>query len=62
MALGLRWKCGKCKEVFRFFKEEREMDEAIELSDHHLLGNSARLEGIVSLFQTWKIIIPNEID
>lgn len=38
------------------------MDEAIELSDHHLLGNSARLEGIVSLFQTWKIIIPNEID
>lgn len=37
------------------------MDEATEFSDHHLLGNSDRLERIVSSFQAWKIIIPSEI-
>lgn len=49
MTVGLRWKYGKCKDVFRCFREEREMDEATELSDH-LLGNSHRLDKIVSFF------------
>lgn len=47
--------------MFRSFRREEEMDEATEFSDHHLLGNSDRLERIVSSFQAWKIIIPSEI-